>query len=249
MYAPDKEKTTFITLRGLYCYRIMPFGMKNVGATYKRLVIKMFKHLIGKTVEVYIDDMVVKSKEPRDHLAYLKEPFDILKAYRLRLNTSKCAFGVGSGLKLAAVVEVEEVLVFCDSQLIVSRDDNIHADALANLASAIKSSEPRVIMVDYLSGPSIEPLITEYVAMCMELGPSWMDAIVMFLRDGKLPEDRREAHKIRLKSARFGIPKAIVANNGIKFDSKLIKNFCVKYKIKNYYSTPNFPQSNGQAEE
>ena len=69
----------------------------------------------------------------------------------------------------------------------------------------MKSREAMTIMVDYLSGPSVEPLITEYEAMCMEIGPSWMDAIVMFLRDGKLPNDRKEAHKTRLKSARFSL--------------------------------------------
>ncbi|KAF5954368.1 hypothetical protein HYC85_007224 [Camellia sinensis] len=75
----------------------MPFGLKNAGATYQRLVTKMFKHLIGRTVEVYIDDMVIKTKEPEGHLADLKAVFEILKTYRLRLNASKCAFGVGSG--------------------------------------------------------------------------------------------------------------------------------------------------------
>ena len=61
MYPPDEEKTSFITPKGLYCYKVMPFGLKNAGATYQRLVTKMFKHLIGNTVEVYIDDMVVKT--------------------------------------------------------------------------------------------------------------------------------------------------------------------------------------------
>ena len=56
MHAPDKEKTTFITPKGLYCYKVMPFELKNAGATYQRLVTKMFKHLIGKTIEVYIED-------------------------------------------------------------------------------------------------------------------------------------------------------------------------------------------------
>ncbi|GMP50878.1 hypothetical protein CsSME_00017309 [Camellia sinensis var. sinensis] len=82
----------------------MPFGLKNAGPTYQRLVTKMFKHLIGKTVEVYIDDMVVKTKESKGHLADLKEVFDILKTYRLQLNASKCAFGVGSGKFLGYLV-------------------------------------------------------------------------------------------------------------------------------------------------
>ena len=56
----DQDKTAFITPRGTYCYKMMPFGLKNAGATYERMVMKMFGHIIGKTVEVYIDDMLVK---------------------------------------------------------------------------------------------------------------------------------------------------------------------------------------------
>jgi hypothetical protein len=58
----DQEKTAFITPKGIYCYRVMPFGLKNAGATYQRMVTGMFGHVIGKTVEVYIDDMLIKSK-------------------------------------------------------------------------------------------------------------------------------------------------------------------------------------------
>ena len=62
MHPPDAEKTSFITPYGLYCYNVMPFGLKNVGATYQRLVTKMFRPLLDSTMEVYIDDMLVKSK-------------------------------------------------------------------------------------------------------------------------------------------------------------------------------------------
>ena len=60
-------------------------------------------------------------------------------------------------------------------------------------------------MVDYLSGSTIEPLTTEREEMCVDIGPSWIDAIVVFLKEGKLPDDHKEAHKIRLKSARFSL--------------------------------------------
>ncbi|RVW94689.1 Transposon Ty3-I Gag-Pol polyprotein [Vitis vinifera] len=62
MYQPDEEKTAFITSHKLYCYRVMSFGLKNAGTTYQRLMTKIFKPLIGCTVEVYIDDIVVKSR-------------------------------------------------------------------------------------------------------------------------------------------------------------------------------------------
>ena len=71
MYPPNAEKTAFITPHRLFCYNVMSFGLKNVGATYQRLVIKMLRPLLGKTMEVYIDDMLVKSKEHPDHTAHL----------------------------------------------------------------------------------------------------------------------------------------------------------------------------------
>ena len=60
MFQPDEEKTTFITPHGLYCYKVMSFRLKNVETTYKKLMTKTFKPLIGRTVEVYIDNIVVK---------------------------------------------------------------------------------------------------------------------------------------------------------------------------------------------
>ena len=75
----------------------MPFGLKNVRAIYQRLVNQMFNKQIGRKVEVYVDDMLVKSKEEEDHLDDLKETFNTLRPYSMKLNPSKCAFGVSSG--------------------------------------------------------------------------------------------------------------------------------------------------------
>ena len=71
MYEPNAEHTSFITDRGLYCYKAMPFGLKNTRATYQRLVRAMFKDLIRKSMEVYVDDMLVKSKTGGDHIEHL----------------------------------------------------------------------------------------------------------------------------------------------------------------------------------
>ena len=79
MAEEDQEKTAFITSQGLYCYRVMPFGLKNSRATYQRLVNQMFSKQIGRNVEVYVDDMLVKSKEEEDHLVDLKETFNTLR--------------------------------------------------------------------------------------------------------------------------------------------------------------------------
>jgi hypothetical protein len=102
--AEDRAKTTFITPLGIYCYKVMPFGLKNAGATYQRMVTKMFKDQIGKTMEIYIDDMVVKSRLSQDHLKDLTETFRVLRLHKLRLNASKCVFGVGSGKFLGFMV-------------------------------------------------------------------------------------------------------------------------------------------------
>ncbi|KAM1196347.1 hypothetical protein ACFX2J_022732 [Malus domestica] len=100
----DQEYIAFTTNRGLYCYKVMPFGQKNAGATYQRLVNSMFAEQIGKSMEVYIDDMLVKSKYADQHITNLSETFTILKRYRMRLNPNKCAFGVGSGKFLGFMI-------------------------------------------------------------------------------------------------------------------------------------------------
>ena len=82
----------------------MPFGLKNAGATYQRLVNKMFSKQIGRNMEVYVDDMLIKSKKELVHLDDLKETFATLKQYQMRLNPSKCIFGVASGKFLGFMV-------------------------------------------------------------------------------------------------------------------------------------------------
>ena len=72
MHLPDAEKKAFIMSHGLYFYNVMPFGLMNVGATYQRLMTKIFRPLIGRTMEVYIDDMLVKTKERPDHMKHLQ---------------------------------------------------------------------------------------------------------------------------------------------------------------------------------
>ena len=104
MSAADQEKTAFITPRGVYCYKVMPFDLKNAGATYQRMVTKLFGHMIGDTVEVYIDDMLIKSLREEDHATDLLQVFEILRGSCLHLNASKCTFGVSSGKFLGYIV-------------------------------------------------------------------------------------------------------------------------------------------------
>ena len=100
----DQEKTSFVTAQGTYCYQVMPFGLKNAEATYQRLVNRMFQKQIGATMEVYIDDMLVKSTTAGLHIAHLSEAFQILRNYNMKLNPAKCAFGVSAGKFLGFIV-------------------------------------------------------------------------------------------------------------------------------------------------
>ena len=100
----DQEKTAFVTPMGNYHYKVMPFGLKNAGSTYQRMMTKMFESQLGKNVKVYIDDMVVKSKLVSEHLADLANIFEILRRHKLHLNASKCSFGVGLGKFLGYMV-------------------------------------------------------------------------------------------------------------------------------------------------
>ncbi|XP_061362992.1 uncharacterized protein LOC133306646, partial [Gastrolobium bilobum] len=96
MYPADQEKTTFIAEKANYCYNVMPFGLKNSGATYQRMMNKVFEDQLGRNVEVYIDDMIVKSFDMMDHVKDLEQTFQKLRKYRIRLNPVKCAFGVAA---------------------------------------------------------------------------------------------------------------------------------------------------------
>ena len=104
MALDDQEKTAFVTPIGNYHYKVMPFGLKNAGSTYQRMMTKMFESQLGKNIEIYIDDMMVKSKMVSEHLRDLRTIFEILINHKLRLNASKCSFGVGSSKFLGYMV-------------------------------------------------------------------------------------------------------------------------------------------------
>ena len=100
----DQEKTVFVTLTGNYHYRVMPFGLKNAGSTYQRMTTRIFEPQLGKNIEVYIDDVVVKSKVVSEHVGDLRDIFEILRKHKLHLNASKCSFGMGSSKFLGYMV-------------------------------------------------------------------------------------------------------------------------------------------------
>ena len=130
----DQENTTFISPDANYHYTMMPFGLKNAGATYQRMMTRMFRDKIGWTVEVYIDDMVVKSKWEAQHIEDLKGVFEVLWQHKLRLNADKCTFGVRAGKFLG--------------YLITNRGIEVNPDqikAVKHLKSSSNSKEVQVL--------------------------------------------------------------------------------------------------------
>ncbi|KAL0281764.1 UNVERIFIED_CONTAM: Retrovirus-related Pol polyprotein from transposon opus [Sesamum radiatum] len=107
----DQEKTSFVTDQGIFCYNVMPFDLKNAGATYQRLVNNMFREQIGKNMEVYIDDMLVKSKRKEDHTRDLQACFGILQQFGMKLNRAKCTFGVHGGKFLGFLISQRGIVV------------------------------------------------------------------------------------------------------------------------------------------
>ena len=104
MALDNQEKTAFVTPIGNYHYKVMPFGLKNARSTYQRMMTRMFESQLGKNIEIYIDDMVVKSKMVSEHSGDLLVIFQILRKYKLCLNASKCSFSVGLGKFLGYMV-------------------------------------------------------------------------------------------------------------------------------------------------
>ncbi|GJZ07435.1 reverse transcriptase domain-containing protein [Tanacetum coccineum] len=109
MAEPDEEKTAFHTSQGVYCYTKMPFGLKNVGATYRRLVDKAFESQVGRNMEVYVDDLVIKSHTEAEMLRDIDETFRMLQKINTKLNLKKYTFGAVEGVFLGYTITPEGI--------------------------------------------------------------------------------------------------------------------------------------------
>ncbi|PKA57514.1 RNA-directed DNA polymerase like [Apostasia shenzhenica] len=109
MAKEDAEKIAFITDFDTYCYNVMPFGLKNAGATYQRMIDPVFKGQRGRNLEAYVDDILVKSRSMEEHFADLRETFDTLRKFNLKLNPTKCTFCIVSGKFLGYLISVRRI--------------------------------------------------------------------------------------------------------------------------------------------
>nr|XP_025673928.1 uncharacterized protein LOC112773098 [Arachis hypogaea] len=331
MHPPDEDKTAFITPGETYCYRMMPFSLKDAGATYQRLMNKIFGDLIGKTVEVYVDDILAKTTRPDDLLndlgnvfAFLRqhgrmmtwsielsqydiryEPWQAIKAqamadflvevtgdpteetgtrWRLHMDgaSNQTSGGTGiilespagvvyeqsikfefpvsnnqaeyevliGGLALAKEVGVTRLEICSNSQVVTSqvngsyqardsllqkylekvkdlsqkfeevtihhvpRERNTRADLLSKLASTKPGEGNRSL----IQGMMRELAVTLHLS---RLSPSWLDPITSFLENGKLPDDEKDAKKLRREAAKYAIIQGQLFRKG--FNQPLLK--------------------------
>lgn len=97
MAEEDQDDTAFITNRGVFAYKVVSFGLLNAGATFQKTMDKIFAPQIGRNMQIYVDDMIVKSSKAQDHIKDLMETFERIRANQVRLNPAKCSFGLVGG--------------------------------------------------------------------------------------------------------------------------------------------------------
>ncbi|XP_074300810.1 uncharacterized protein LOC141632132 [Silene latifolia] len=303
----------------------MPFGLKNAGSTYQRLVNRMFKEEIGRIMEVYIDDMVVKSEKAEQHMSHLENTFSILRKYHIKLNLLKCTFRVSSGKFLGYLVtqrgieasteQIKEVLQLESPQK--PKDVQRLTGWVAALHRFISRSSDRCRLFygilrksqkfewtpehekafgelkQYLSTPSLlskseqgEPLylylsVTEVAVSAVlvrehvecparrqqgcnhlvdieagilctatpyEETDDWRKPYISWLRDEVLPPNQKDARSFKMQSSRFVLIDGILYRKSLAGAYLRTEDYCARWNIKLFKSTPRNPQSNGQAE-
>ncbi|GKV00548.1 hypothetical protein SLEP1_g13219 [Rubroshorea leprosula] len=167
MAPEDEEKTAFYAGDEIYCYVMMPFGLKNACATYQKMVTIVFHAQIGKNLEVYVDDIVIKSLKAEDHLVDLDETFNNLRKNRMRLNPAKCIFGVESEKFLGFMVSRRGIEV---------NPEKIRAIAEMEPSKSVKDTQRltgRVAALHRFISKSadkfVDPVMVKYVALVAEL--------------------------------------------------------------------------------
>ncbi|GJR74687.1 reverse transcriptase domain-containing protein [Tanacetum coccineum] len=144
MAKEDKEKTAFITSQGIFCYTKMPFGLRNAGATYQRLVDKAFHKQVGRNLEVYVDDLVIKSHTEEKIARDIEETFKTLREIYMKLNPKKCTFRVEEGMFLGYKVNYKGLKVCPDKVDDVLMEKEEHIVYLA----AVKETVRAVLMTE-----------------------------------------------------------------------------------------------------
>ncbi|CAM8996545.1 unnamed protein product [Rhodiola kirilowii] len=181
MAPEDQDATAFQTPKGIFCYKVMPFGLKNAGATYQRAMQTIFEDMMHKTIECYVDDVVVKLKARSDHVQDLRTVFERLRECQLKMNPLKCAFGVTSGKFLGFVVTHRGIEI-----------DHTKIKAIQEMPEPKSLKELRGLQGRLVY---IRRFISNLAWLCQP--------IIDFLDHQKLPADPRHKIEIRRRAPRF----------------------------------------------
>ncbi|GKC01008.1 reverse transcriptase domain-containing protein [Tanacetum coccineum] len=187
MAEKDEENTAFHTPQGVYCYTKMPFGLKNAEATYQRLVDKAFDKQVGRNLEVYVDDLVIKSHTKEELLRDIKEMFCTLRKINMKLNPKKCTFGAVEGMFLGYVVGPEGIKPCPDK-----------VDAVLQLPSPrtikeVQSLNGKLTGLNRFLSKSVEKSLPLATYTCSTKAAGRIDNVLVRLpwSGGRSPDDRK----------------------------------------------------------
>ncbi|GJU62400.1 reverse transcriptase domain-containing protein [Tanacetum coccineum] len=186
----DEEKTAFITSQGIFCYTKMPFGLRNAGATYQHLVDKAFHKQIGRNLEVYVDDLVIKSRMEDEIVRDMEETFQTLREINMKLNPKKCTFEIEEGMflglngKLASLNQflaksAEKLLPFFKTLKKCTRKSDFHWTTEAK--EAFKQMKQLIAELSMLVAPMEKEELIVYLAAAKET----LSAVLMTEREAK----------------------------------------------------------------
>ncbi|GJS37028.1 reverse transcriptase domain-containing protein [Tanacetum coccineum] len=177
MKKEDEEKIAFITSQGIFCYTKMPFGMRNAGATYQRLVDKAFHKQIRRNLEVYVDDLAIKIRTEDEIVRDMEETFQTLREINMKLNPKKCTFGIEEGMFLGYKVKWKAR----KSKPVFSQ---VNREIITILQNFEKMHEEKRFLLDYGSGRSVQAkqLIAE---LPMLVAPMEKEELIVYLAAAK----------------------------------------------------------------
>ncbi|XP_077215791.1 uncharacterized protein LOC143850422 [Tasmannia lanceolata] len=212
--------------------------------------------LIGRNMEVYVDDMLVKSRSAQDHVSDLKETFEVLRQRSMKLNPTKCTFGVSSGKFLGFMSESgEELLLYLSVSptalaAVLVREEHSQQKPIYYVSKVLHDAEIRY--------QRIEKLAYALVVAARKLRPYFQAHTIKVLTDQPLrqilhrPDTSGRLVKWAVELSefdiRFGIPRVLITDNGKQFDCKNFRKFCSDLKIEQRFTSVAHPQTNGQTE-
>ncbi|XP_072060244.1 uncharacterized protein [Arachis hypogaea] len=208
MYQPNEEKIAFITPGGTYCYKVMPFGLKNAGATYQRLMNKIFSDLTGKTVEVYVDDILQNCQYSGKEVGSTR--LEVCSDLQVVTSHIKGTYQARDPLLQKYLEKVKKLSEQFEEVMVqhVPRERNTRADLLSKLASTKPGTGNRSLIQGLIKEAAVALHITKE-------DPSWMNLFTNFLEIGKLPGDEKSAKALRREAAKYAIIQGQLFKKGL----------------------------------